>query len=82
LKESDVAMKRESRDLVRGGGNVLRDLGQDNADAEQWKAILARSSALDRERLTVRAAHDCAGMAAADFAASAMRTSVGSSSIV
>ena len=55
--------------VVRGSGNVFRDLGHANADAEQFKAILAAEiiKALDREHLTVRAAHDCTGIAAADF---------------
>src|SRR5256885_5769300 len=62
-------MKREKLDVVRGSGNVFRDLGQKNADAEQFKAILAAEiiKAIDRERLTVRAAHRRTGIAAADF---------------
>src|SRR5712692_4326579 len=54
---------------VRGSGNVFHDLGYKNADAEQFKAILAAEiiKALDREHLTVRAAHDRTGIAAADF---------------
>lgn len=63
-------MKRGERlEVVRGSGNVFRDLGRDNADAEQFKAILAAEiiKALDRERLTVRAAHARSGIAAADF---------------
>ena len=54
---------------VRGSGNVFRDLGYPNADAEQLKAILAAEiiKSLDREHLTVRAAHDRTGIAAADF---------------
>jgi predicted XRE-type DNA-binding protein len=66
-------MKREAKyeevEVVRGSGNVFRDLGHKNADAEQFKAILASEiiKALDRERLTVRAAHDRTGIAAADF---------------
>ena len=62
-------MKREGLEAVRGSGNVFRDLGHQNADAEQLKAILAAEiiRALDRERLTVRAAHDRTGIAAADF---------------
>lgn len=62
-------MKREGLEAVRGSGNVFRDLGHQNADAEQLKAILAAEiiKALDRERLTVRAAHDRTGIAAADF---------------
>jgi predicted XRE-type DNA-binding protein len=63
-------MKRgEELEVVRGSGNVFRDLDRDNADAEQFKAILATEiiKALDRERLTVRAAHVRTGIAAADF---------------
>jgi phage-related protein/predicted XRE-type DNA-binding protein len=67
--EGDVAMKKEKLEVVRGSGNVFRDLGAKNADAEQFKAILAAEiiKALDRERLTVRAAHARTGIAAADF---------------
>ena len=62
-------MKREKLDVVRGSGNVFRDLGHKNADAEQFKAILAAEiiKALDREALSVRAAHGRTGIAAADF---------------
>lgn len=59
----------EKLDVVRGSGNVFRDLGHENADTAQFKAILAAEiiKVLDRERLSVRAAHDCTGIAAADF---------------
>lgn len=62
-------MKTEKVEIVRGSGNVFRDLGLENADALQLKAILASEiiKALDREQLTVRAAHECTGIAAADF---------------
>jgi predicted XRE-type DNA-binding protein len=62
-------MKGDKLEVVRGSGNVFRDLGHKNADAEQFKAILAAEiiKVLDREHLTVRAAHDCTGIAAADF---------------
>lgn len=63
-------MKREKKlEAVRGSGNVFRDLGHKNADTGQFKAILAAEiiKALDRERLTVRAAHARTGIAAADF---------------
>jgi predicted XRE-type DNA-binding protein len=62
-------MKSEKLAVVRGSGNVFRDLGQANADAEQFKSILAAEiiKALDREQLTVRAAHARTGIAAADF---------------
>jgi predicted XRE-type DNA-binding protein len=62
-------MKREKMELVHGSGNVFRDFGSANSDAEQLKAILAAEiiKALDRKRLTVRAAHAQTGVAAADF---------------
>jgi predicted XRE-type DNA-binding protein len=62
-------MKRGKLEVVRGSGNVFRDLGHKNADAEQLKAILAAEiiKMLDREQLTVRAAHGRTGFAAADF---------------
>jgi predicted XRE-type DNA-binding protein len=60
---------KDALETVRGSGNVFRDLGHENADAEQFKAILAAEiiKTLDHERLTVRAAHDRTGVAAADF---------------
>ena len=59
----------EKPECVRGSGNVFRDLGRENADLEQLKAILAAEiiKALDRDKLTVRAAHARTGIAAADF---------------
>ena len=62
-------MKREALDVVRGSGNVFRDLGHKNSDVLQFKAILAAEivKALDREGLSVRAAHGRTGIAAADF---------------
>jgi predicted XRE-type DNA-binding protein len=62
-------MKREKLEVVRGSGNVFRDLGFKNADAQQFKAILAAEiiKALDRDGLTLRAAQDRTGTAAADF---------------
>ncbi len=62
-------MKSEKPEVVHGSGNVFRDLGQKNADVEQFKAMLAAEiiKALNRERLTVRAAHARTGIAAADF---------------
>ncbi|ALA58084.1 helix-turn-helix domain-containing protein [Nitrospira moscoviensis] len=62
-------MKKERPDVVHGSGNVFRDLGLENADVEQFKAILAAEivKTLDREHLTVRAAQDRTGIAAADF---------------
>lgn len=62
-------MKNEPLDVIRGSGNVFRDLGHANADVEQFKALLAAEiiKALDRDKLTVRAAHARTGIAAADF---------------
>ncbi len=62
-------MRGEKLELARGSGNVFRDLGRDNADIEQLKALLAAEiiKALDRQELTVRAAQTRTGFAAADF---------------
>ena len=62
-------MKRETLEVVRGSGNVFRDLGRENADVEQFKAILAAEivRALDAERLSVRGAQLRTGIAASDF---------------
>jgi len=62
-------MKRRKLNVVRGTGNVFRDLGHETADTQQFKAILAAEiiKALDREHLTVRAACSRTGIAAADF---------------
>jgi len=60
---------KQKLEIRRGSGNVFRDLGRGNADIEQFKAILAAEiiKALDREHLTVRAAQNRTGIAAADF---------------
>jgi predicted XRE-type DNA-binding protein len=62
-------MKSEQMEVVRGSGNVFRDFGHEQADAEQFKAILAAEiiKMLDRDRLSVRGAHSRTGIAAADF---------------
>ena len=41
---------KQKLETMRGSGNVFRDLGHDNADAEQFKAILAAEiiKAIDR----------------------------------
>jgi predicted XRE-type DNA-binding protein len=56
-------------EAVRGTGNVFRDFRRGQADVEQFKAILAAEiiKVLDREGLSVRAAHSRTGIAAADF---------------
>jgi predicted XRE-type DNA-binding protein len=61
--------KADDMELVRGSGNVFRDFGHPNAEAEQLKAILAAKiiGILDTEEMTVRRAHEITGFAAADF---------------
>ena len=62
-------MKERKAGSGAGKRQCVPRSGAENADAEQFKAILAAEiiKALDRERLTVRAAHDRTGIAAADF---------------
>lgn len=62
-------MKSEAIEIVRGSGNVFRELGHASPDVAQLKALLAAEiiKMLDREGLTVRAAHARTGIAAADF---------------
>lgn len=62
-------MKDGKLEVVRGSGNVFRDLGHKSADVEQFKALLATEiiKALEREGMSVRAAHGRTGIAAADF---------------
>jgi predicted XRE-type DNA-binding protein len=60
---------KDKVEIVRGSGNVFHDFGIENADREQFKSLLAAEiiKALDNQRLTVRAAHERTGIAAADF---------------
>lgn len=62
-------MKSKGIEVVRGSGNVFRDFGRATADVDQMKAVLAAEiiKMLDREKLSVRAAHARTGIAAADF---------------
>ncbi len=62
-------MRKEKLEIVRGSGNVFRDLGHQSADVEQFKAILAAEiiKVLDGDGLSVRGAHAVTGVAAADF---------------
>ncbi len=61
--------KDEPFELIHGSGNVYRDLGLPDPDVLQMKAILSAEiiKMLDREGLSVRAAHARTGIAAADF---------------
>jgi len=67
--EVDVVMKSKKLEVVTGSRNVFRDLGHKNADAHQFKAILAAEiiKVLERDRLSVRGAQGRTGIAAADF---------------
>jgi predicted XRE-type DNA-binding protein len=62
-------MKNDDAELVHGSGNVFRDLGHANPEAEQLRAILAAKiiGILDDQAISVRRAHDLTGFAAADF---------------
>jgi predicted XRE-type DNA-binding protein len=55
--------------IICGTGNVFRDLGHPDANREQLRALLAAKiiGVLDDRKLTVRAAHEVTGIAAADF---------------
>ena len=56
-------------EIVRGSGNVLRDLGLENPELRQLKALLAGQivRVLDERQLSVRLAHEITGIAASDF---------------
>jgi predicted XRE-type DNA-binding protein len=60
---------KEAIEVVRGSGNVFREMGYPDADVLQLKALLAAEiiKLLDREELTVRGAQARTEMAAADF---------------
>lgn len=62
-------MKNEKLELVRGSGNVFRDLGLPNANLEQGKAILAAKiiAVLDDRGWTARAAAKATGVAHTDL---------------
>jgi len=62
-------MSDEDNEIIRGSGNLFRDLGHADADREQLRALLAAQiiGVLDERKLTVRAAQEITGVAAADF---------------
>jgi predicted XRE-type DNA-binding protein len=64
-----MSERDEDFELIRGSGNVFRDLGDPDADLKQAKAILAARivGVLDDRKLTVRKAGTLTGFAAADF---------------
>jgi predicted XRE-type DNA-binding protein len=62
-------LKGKDVEIVRGSGNVFRDLGRPNADLEQARALLAARvvKALDKSKLTARAAEKLTGVAHTDL---------------
>ena len=62
-------MSDDDFELVRGSGNVFRDMGYPNADILQAKALLGAKimGVLDDQHVSVRRAHELTGFAAADF---------------
>jgi predicted XRE-type DNA-binding protein len=62
-------MKDGKLTLIRGSGNVYQDLGIEDADARQLKALLAAEiiKTLDKRSLSVRKAHALTGIDAGDF---------------
>ena len=76
-------MKSEKLEIVKGSGNVFRDLGHKNADADQFKAILAAEiiKALDRTSLAFAARRAALGLRQRTSRASATPILGGSPSI-
>jgi predicted XRE-type DNA-binding protein len=64
-----MTKKHDDFELVRGGGNVFRDFGRDDADVQQTKALLAARIVriLDEEGLSTRKAETRTGVSHADF---------------
>ncbi|MBI4388682.1 MAG: XRE family transcriptional regulator [Nitrospinae bacterium] len=62
-------MKNKKLEVIRGSGNIYRDLNMPDADVRQLKAILAAEiiKMLDRNGLSVRKAQSLTGIDAGDF---------------
>ena len=62
-------MKNEKLEVIRGSGNIYRDLDMPDADVRQLKAILAAEiiKTLDKNGLSVRKAQSITGIDAGDF---------------
>jgi len=62
-------MKKQELELIRGSGNIYRDLSIPDADVRQLKAILAAEiiKTLDKKGLSVRKAQTLTGIDAGDF---------------
>ena len=64
-----IEMRGEPLEVIRGSGNVYRDLEISDPDIRQLKAILAAEviKRLDKEGLSVRKAQSLTGIDAGDF---------------
>jgi predicted XRE-type DNA-binding protein len=62
-------MSKDDFELIRGSGNVFRDLGSPNPDLEQARAILAAKiiKVLDARKLSARATEKLTGVSHADL---------------
>ena len=62
-------MKKNDLELVRGSGNVYRDLGRPNAGLEQARAITAAKiiRVLDERKLSTRDAEKLTGVSHSEF---------------
>ena len=62
-------MKKEKLELIRGSGNIYRDLSIPDTDVRQLKAILAAEiiKTIDKKGLSVRKAQSLTGIDAGDF---------------
>ena len=64
-----MSSEQEDIEIIRGSGNVFRDFGHADADAEHLKAVLAAKiiGLLDDRAMSTRKATEITGIAAADF---------------
>ena len=62
-------MKNDDMELVRGSGNVYRDLGRPNAGLEQARAIIAAKiiGVLNERELSTRDAEKITGVSHSEF---------------
>lgn len=62
-------MKNDDMELVRGSGNVYRDLGRPNAGLEQARAIIAAKiiGILDERKMSTREAEKLTGVSHSEF---------------
>ena len=64
-----VKMSEDRLELIRGSGNVYRDLGRPRADLEQARAVTAAKiiRTLDSRKLSTRDAERLTGVSHAEF---------------